>query len=493
MPFGQETMTTEAEDACTIAAGDSSRAATEWLSESEAALLLGMSPSFVRRQISAGALKADRRDKTCLVARVDLANYIAASRVQPRALRSPVPSRPEPEPTHEQQGTPSPGRTRRWRRRVVLTTAGLVTAGIVSFIFAVDNSQGAQASVNGRAVAISSSGATVGGVLRAAHVRLPAGRLYSLVSHRVIRTDDRGTPAMFLLDGRTASLSTRVRAGDRVRVLPGSATEAAVVRDQPTSALLAGNRGVRATAAASPGQGLPAVERTLWRPDSPGERHVVMGAVSSEVENQSVPLPATPAVPETGKVVALSFDDGPDPQWTPQVLSILNQEGIKATFCLIARQVPANADLVRQEVAHGETLCDHTVDHDQHLDRAPRARVIDQVDRGADIIASVAGVQPGFYRPPGGTLSPTVIDVAHTRGLRVLYWSVDPSDYLVPPPAVLMSRILSQVGPGAVILLHDGGGFRANTVGILAPLIDTLKAQGYSFTTPALEPPAARP
>jgi peptidoglycan/xylan/chitin deacetylase (PgdA/CDA1 family) len=72
----------------------------------------------------------------------------------------------------------------------------------------------------------------------------------------------------------------------------------------------------------------------------------------------------------------------------------------------------------------------------------------------------------------------------------VLTWSIDPSDYLVPPPDVLRSRILSQVRPGAVILLHDGGGFRADTIGMLAQLIDTLRAESYRFTTPAQEAPA---
>ena len=107
------------------------------------------------------------------------------------------------------------------------------------------------------------------------------------------------------------------------------------------------------------------------------------------------------------------------------------------------------------------------------------------------MVDAATGVRPLLYRPPAGILSPDVIATAHARGLRVLTWSVDPSDYLMPPPNVLLARILSQVRPGAVILLHDGGGFRANTVAILTALIDTLEAQGYRFTTPAQEAPAA--
>jgi peptidoglycan/xylan/chitin deacetylase (PgdA/CDA1 family) len=160
-------------------------------------------------------------------------------------------------------------------------------------------------------------------------------------------------------------------------------------------------------------------------------------------------------------------------------------------FCDVGRWVMARPDLVRAEVAQGDTVCDHTVDHDTSLDRAPHDRVAFEVGRGADLVDAAAGVRPLFYRPPGGILSPDVIATAHARGLRVLTWSIDPSDYLMPPPDVLLSRILSQVRPGAMILLHDGGGFRANTVAVLAPLIETLESQGYRFTTPSQESPVA--
>jgi peptidoglycan/xylan/chitin deacetylase (PgdA/CDA1 family) len=297
---------------------------------------------------------------------------------------------------------------------------------------------------------------------------------------------------VILLDDRPVSLDARVRPGDRIVALPGSATEAAVPRDNTTAALLTGSHAAPPTSATVPGQGIPDVERSLWHPGFQGGQRVVVGAVSGEVENRA-PLPPSPALAEKGRVVALTFDDGPDPRWTPQVLSILHDEGISATFCLIAREVPGNVDVVRQEVADGATICDHTVDHDVHLDRAPPGRVVDQIDRGADIIASVAGVQPSFYRPPGGALSPTVINMAHARGLRVLYWSVDPSDYLRPQPEAILQRVLAGVRPGSIILLHDGGGDRSHTVAVLRPLIDALKAQGYGFTTPAMESSAPAP
>jgi peptidoglycan/xylan/chitin deacetylase (PgdA/CDA1 family) len=200
---------------------------------------------------------------------------------------------------------------------------------------------------------------------------------------------------------------------------------------------------------------------------------------------------ASPAGQETDKVVALSFDDGPNPTWTPQVLQILQAKQVQATFCDVGRWATAYPELVRAEVAQGNTICDHTVDHDTTLDRAPHDRVAYEIAGGADLIVTAAGVRPSFYRPPAGMLSPDVVATAHAQRMRVLTWSVDPSDYLMPPPEVLLSRILSQVSSGAIILLHDGGGFRANTVAVLPVLIDTLRAQGYRFTTPYLDAPVA--
>jgi peptidoglycan/xylan/chitin deacetylase (PgdA/CDA1 family) len=198
-----------------------------------------------------------------------------------------------------------------------------------------------------------------------------------------------------------------------------------------------------------------------------------------------------PARPETDKVVALSFDDGPDPRWTPQVLAILRDEQVPATFCLVGSVVVRFPQLAAAEVAQGETVCDHTIHHDMYLDRRPHQQVVAEIQGGKDMVRQAAGVEPQFYRPPGGTLSPDIIAVAHEQGLRVLHWSVDPADYFRPPSDVLLRRILTKVGPGAVILLHDGGGDRSHTVAALRPLIDALKAQGYRFTTPALEAPVA--
>jgi peptidoglycan/xylan/chitin deacetylase (PgdA/CDA1 family) len=330
-----------------------------------------------------------------------------------------------------------------------------------------------------------------------------------VVSHRLITDRDHTVAPVILVDGHRAVASVPVRPGDRIELRQGSAVEPTVVRLvklDPAAASSPGAAGAAGAAgSAGTGQpglvatvpmgdvraGLPDVERTLWHPGSAASQAERVGELSGEVVATSPVASASPVQPEADRVVALTFDDGPNPTWTPEVLRILGAERVPATFCDIGRWAWAHPELVRAEVAQGETVCDHTVDHDTTLNYASHARVAFEVGRGADLIEAAAGVRPRFYRPPAGVLSPDVIATAHARGLRVLTWSIDPSDYLVPPPDVLLSRILSQVRPGAVILLHDGGGFRGNTVGMLAQLIDTLRAEGYRFTTPAQEVPAA--
>jgi peptidoglycan/xylan/chitin deacetylase (PgdA/CDA1 family) len=103
------------------------------------------------------------------------------------------------------------------------------------------------------------------------------------------------------------------------------------------------------------------------------------------------------------------------------------------------------------------------------------------VIQAADVIRGITGQNPAFYRPPGGNLNNDIIDTAHQRSLRVLKWSVDPRDFTKPPAPVILARITAKVGPGAVILLHDGGGDRSQTVGMLKQLIEDLKHRGFTF------------
>jgi peptidoglycan/xylan/chitin deacetylase (PgdA/CDA1 family) len=383
---------------------------------------------------------------------------------------------------------------RRWRWEAG-GAAGLA-AVLGSLFLALALTSPPAATVNGRRVVLGPR-TTVVAAMRSARVRFPGGVLYSVVQHRVLLRDDIAIPAVITVNGRRASAGRVLHDGDVVRVTPGSAPEPTVVREEPAAAPLlrkgAEDESLLAAPLPSSDGGVPEVETQLWHPSSPAVREVVLGARSGEVVSESPPQPAVPASPERGKVVALSFDDGPDPTWTPRILWILKAEGIHATFCLIGREVLQYPQLVRQEALSGETLCDHTVDHDEHLATKPAGDIEYEIDHAADEIRAAGGEEPAFYRPPGGTLSSTIVSTAEARGLKVLMWSVDPSDYLAPPAPVIEQRILSKIGPGAIVELHDGGGDRSHTVAMLKGLVDTLRGLGYSFTTPAEEQPLSVP
>ncbi len=191
-----------------------------------------------------------------------------------------------------------------------------------------------------------------------------------------------------------------------------------------------------------------------------------------------------PVSPHGAPLVALTFDDGPDPRWTPAILQILREEGVVATFCTVGALAAAHPDLNRAQVDQGHASCGHTMTHDSHLDRRPLPVVAAEIYGQADVVRSITGADPRYFRAPGGNLSGPMVDLAHGRGMRALHWSADVPEFWGASPGHLLSLMLAFVRPGTVILLHDGGGDRAATVAMLRPLIHHLKARGFVFTVP---------
>jgi peptidoglycan/xylan/chitin deacetylase (PgdA/CDA1 family) len=107
-----------------------------------------------------------------------------------------------------------------------------------------------------------------------------------------------------------------------------------------------------------------------------------------------------------------------------------------------------------------------------------------QIGAPAEYCRIVTGVKPRFFRAPYGVTNQAVVDAAHAQGLRVLQWSVDPQDWTRPGVGMIVARVLRQVHPGAVVLMHDGGTDRSQTVAALPIIIAALRAQGYEFALP---------
>jgi peptidoglycan/xylan/chitin deacetylase (PgdA/CDA1 family) len=311
---------------------------------------------------------------------------------------------------------------------------------------------------------------TVAAVLRAARQHPRGARLYSARSHKLLDGD--AGPPTILVNGLAAGLETRVRAGASVVAVDGpDLTESVVDKQVPV-----------------PAAGLPDVENTIWYPGKAGLQQTTVGAVSGEVVTARRLTEPLPPRRETAGVVALTFDDGPDPRWTPQVLQLLHDEGVKATFCVVGHWAERFPDLVKAERDQGHVVCDHTMHHVEHLDHKPHAQVEQEIGDGFRTLTNLLGTPPPLYRAPGGSIGPDVIAVAHEYGMRVIGWAIDPHDYERPPEPVLVDRVMSRIRPGSIILMHDGGGDRANTVAAARVIIDRLKAMGYGFATP-LSPP----
>jgi peptidoglycan/xylan/chitin deacetylase (PgdA/CDA1 family) len=182
------------------------------------------------------------------------------------------------------------------------------------------------------------------------------------------------------------------------------------------------------------------------------------------------------------KVVALTFDDGPGPKNTAQILEILHKNNIKATFFMVGEMVQYHPQVAKQVVAGGHVLGNHTWHHWYH--RMDTATAASEINRTADIIYKTTGVKTNLFRPPGGFLNNGLVAYAKNQKYAVMMWSAESGDSQRRGQApTLVNNVLKRTKPGGIVLLHDGGGNRSRTVKALPDIITGLKAQGYQFVT----------
>ncbi|MFI8003759.1 polysaccharide deacetylase family protein [Streptomyces sp. NPDC086010] len=178
--------------------------------------------------------------------------------------------------------------------------------------------------------------------------------------------------------------------------------------------------------------------------------------------------------------VNITIDDGPDPSWTPQVLRLLKDNGVKATFCMVGTQAQAYPGLVKAVVAGGHRLCNHTVSHDTAMDTKPEAYQSQQIlDAERMIIKASGGVRPQYYRAPGGAFTPYSRKLAASHGMRPLGWNVDTKDFERPGSDAMVATVKREIADGPTILFHDAGGDRSQTLDALREVLPWLREQGY--------------
>jgi peptidoglycan-N-acetylglucosamine deacetylase len=181
------------------------------------------------------------------------------------------------------------------------------------------------------------------------------------------------------------------------------------------------------------------------------------------------------------KVIALTFDDGPWSGSTPKVLDILKKNNIKGTFFIVGQMLKEHPDLGVRIVTEGHVIANHTWTHRYHFMNPQVAAY--EVDSTSDLIYQTTGVKTTLFRPPGGIMNNGVAAYARNQKYTIVMWSADSVDYSRPPISRLIRNVTRESKPGGIVLMHDGGGNRSNTVQALPQIIDHFKKQGYSFVT----------
>ncbi|MCC6483757.1 MAG: polysaccharide deacetylase family protein [Armatimonadetes bacterium] len=194
--------------------------------------------------------------------------------------------------------------------------------------------------------------------------------------------------------------------------------------------------------------------------------------------------PVVYRVPTKQKVVALTFDDGPHPTYTPEILSILDHYHIKATFFMIGREMLKHPEIVREVVRRGHVVANHTFSHPHNIEADSQAQVIRELDKCEEIIEQMTGRRAHLFRPPRGLVDGTVLQIADEEGYRTILWTVCADHHDAPTPELMTRRVLKHVRSGGIVLAHDGTFCsRWKDVKATPMIIEELRRRGYRFVT----------
>lgn len=185
-------------------------------------------------------------------------------------------------------------------------------------------------------------------------------------------------------------------------------------------------------------------------------------------------------VPTEQKVIALTFDDGPNPKTTPAVLKVLKDKNVQATFFVLGENAKEYPALVAKIVQNGNEVGTHAYTH-RHLKDLSREECAKELDDTEKVIAESAP-RPHLFRPPGGLYDDKVIEEAEKRGYQTILWSVDPLDWKNPSVDYVVQTVMKKAQSGGIILLHDGL-YPVPTPRALGQIIDLLRQKGYTFVT----------
>lgn len=208
--------------------------------------------------------------------------------------------------------------------------------------------------------------------------------------------------------------------------------------------------------------------------------------ISNIILQQRYPETVVLQGPATENKIALTFDDGPDPRFSEQVLDVLSEYNVPATFFVMGSRAIAYPEIVERMDAEGHIIGNHTYFHPNLVKEADLATLEREVTRTEDTLNEILGYRTKLFRAPYGFLYNELVEKLAQLDYSVIVWSVDSLDWQEDPPAEIAANVLTDVQPGAIILMHDGGDWdadRTNTIASLRQIIPALKEQGFDFVT----------
>jgi peptidoglycan/xylan/chitin deacetylase (PgdA/CDA1 family) len=248
------------------------------------------------------------------------------------------------------------------------------------------------------------------------------------------------------------------------------------------SALDAGPSRTTRRAGAGAGSSPQGAKRAVVTSTEAPSRHPKPGHSTPPVDGVAPPKPIY-YIDGGAKAIALTIDDGPSPIYTPQVLQILEKYHVKASFSMIGENVTYYPEMAREVADAGHMIVNHTWNHaDLALLSASQTR--SEIASASDAIHTAVGKTPTMFRAPYGAWSRAALEYCANEKLTPLDWSVDPRDWAMPGVREIVSNIMANTRTGSIILEHDGGGNRSETVAALKTVIPRLLDEGYHFTTP---------
>ncbi|MFH9609428.1 polysaccharide deacetylase family protein [Streptomyces sp. NPDC017448] len=188
-------------------------------------------------------------------------------------------------------------------------------------------------------------------------------------------------------------------------------------------------------------------------------------------------------LPDLGHSMVLSFDDGPDPLYTPHILATLREHRVRAMFFVCGEMAEGNPDLLREMADDGHVVGNHSWSHPL-IPKLSRAAIRDELGRTSEAVDRALGGPPLWYRAPYGAWNRNSFEIGAELGMEPMAWTVDTLDWRTPGTDVIVRRVLDGAAPGVVVLSHDAGGDRSQSVAALRRYLPRLLESGYRLTVP---------